>query len=134
VIAPKQDIPAYPSDSKQWPHILGAEYSDNAVLLKMHVPKQTTWFDGHFPGQPVLPGVAQIFWVEFFACHFFSIENDALTIRDLKFNNVIIPDTPVALRLTSTERPGAIKFSYSNADTKLSSGLLVYASAKDSGE
>ena len=33
---------------------------ENEISADIHVPPDSPWFDGHFPGEPVLPGVAQI--------------------------------------------------------------------------
>ena len=33
---------------------------DNEISADIRVPSDSPWFDGHFPGEPILPGVAQI--------------------------------------------------------------------------
>ena len=30
------------------------------LSAEVHVPTDSAWFDGHFPGNPVLPGIAQL--------------------------------------------------------------------------
>ncbi|OPY88950.1 MAG: 3-hydroxyacyl-(acyl-carrier-protein) dehydratase FabZ [Syntrophus sp. PtaU1.Bin208] len=32
----------------------------NGVILQARAPQNSPWFDGHFPGQPILPGIALI--------------------------------------------------------------------------
>lgn len=34
--------------------------ADGAISAQGVVPFGSTWFDGHFPGAPILPGVAQL--------------------------------------------------------------------------
>ncbi len=33
---------------------------ENEISAGIHVSSDSPWFDGHFPGEPILPGVAQI--------------------------------------------------------------------------
>jgi len=33
---------------------------DREIRAEIQVPAESPWFDGHFPGEPVLPGLAQI--------------------------------------------------------------------------
>ena len=30
------------------------------ISAEVHLPTTSPWFDGHFPGEPILPGLAQI--------------------------------------------------------------------------
>ena len=34
--------------------------SDQAIAAEAQVQADCVWFDGHFPGEPILPGVAQL--------------------------------------------------------------------------
>ena len=33
---------------------------ENEISANIYVPSDSPWFDGHFPAEPILPGVAQI--------------------------------------------------------------------------
>jgi len=37
-----------------------ARSPENEISADIHVPPDSPWFEGHFPGAPILPGVAQI--------------------------------------------------------------------------
>jgi 3-hydroxymyristoyl/3-hydroxydecanoyl-(acyl carrier protein) dehydratase len=44
-----------------WYILKGMDRSpENEISADIHVPPDSPWFEGHFPGAPILPGVAQI--------------------------------------------------------------------------
>ncbi len=49
-------------------------------------------YRGHFPGQPVTPGVCQIEAIREIISSFFSRELHLVHARDIKFTGMIIPD------------------------------------------
>ena len=56
-----------PSDfqSQPWQLDLNAQRLDsNAIVADISFPPDSPWFSGHFPGEPILPGIAQIALVE----------------------------------------------------------------------
>jgi len=68
-------------------------------------PPDLECFDGHFPGFPILPGVAQLYFLRQFARQAFPDFLEAATYRRLKFQKVILPGAPV--RLTVSRRADA---------------------------
>ena len=45
----------------KWYSILGQSISDaEQMILNAQVPPDSPWFDGHFPEDPTLPGIAQL--------------------------------------------------------------------------
>ncbi len=45
----------------KWYSILGQESRDaEEMILNVEVPFNSPWFDGHFPEDPTLPGIAQL--------------------------------------------------------------------------
>ncbi len=45
----------------KWYSILGLETSDDdKIILNAEVLPDSPWFDGHFPENPTLPGIAQL--------------------------------------------------------------------------
>lgn len=44
-----------------WYQLINIESRENKeIRAEIQVPAESPWFDGHFPGEPVLPGLAQI--------------------------------------------------------------------------
>ena len=44
----------------KWYSILGMETASGQITLNAEVPADSPWFDGHFPEDPILPGIAQM--------------------------------------------------------------------------
>lgn len=57
---------------------------------------------GHFPCEPIVPGVAQIFWAATLARHVFSHLRDEFTgeVQGLKFKRAILPGVRLRVLLT----------------------------------
>ena len=68
------------------------------IFLDVVVPPDSNWFCGHFPGDPILPGIAQLGMV-FDAINRSEGQNFKVTgIRRVRFKQIIRPNDP--LRLT----------------------------------
>ena len=49
------------SDRQQWHTMtLVQKPSPNGIVARAKVDKGSPWFSGHFPGEPILPGIAQL--------------------------------------------------------------------------
>ena len=65
---------------------------ENEIRAEIQVPVASPWFDGHFPGEPVLPGLAQISIV-------FDVIQEASdgqwvvsSVSRIRFKRIIRPD------------------------------------------
>lgn len=84
--------------------------SSNEVTLRLSVDASLPQFDGHFPGHPILPGVAQLDWVMLLAREWLPLppagqatgQADFAGIDNLKFQQVISPGMTVELTLAFT--------------------------------
>lgn len=80
-------------------------------------------FKGHFPGCPILPGVAQLYFLRHFARQAFRDFPDAAVYRRLKFQKVITPGCEV--RLSVVRRgAGSFEFSISGGHGSCASGIV----------
>ena len=49
------------SDRQPWHTMIPVQKSSpNDIIAKAKVDKDSPWFSGHFPGEPILPGIAQL--------------------------------------------------------------------------
>ena len=97
------------------------EIADDHVEFDLYIPRELLYFSGHFPEQPILPGVAQINWAINFACEYFNLDKkNFLNIGQLKFTHVILPEAQVKLSLKCIGQ--SIIFNYAQGDKVYSLG------------
>lgn len=60
----------------QYPTILDIHMNphEHVAQLQLHMPQDLIYFEGHFPGFQILPGVVQLDWAIHFACKLFNIQ------------------------------------------------------------
>lgn len=104
-----------------------ASSTENIFEVTCIIPADLSWFNGHFPEQPVLPGVVQVNWASQVAQRVFDCA-EFRGVNSLKFTTMILPNTQVTLYLTANPEKHSIKFSYKSDETLFSSGTLIFSS------
>lgn len=84
---------------------------EKVVQLEFIIPKESDFFDGHFPEFHLLPAVAQFEIVTRFAKKYFGTQRYVPYIRRIKFSAPILPDTKVALKMEYSKGKGSIAYS-----------------------
>lgn len=101
--------------------------SDTHAKLTLFVPHQLFYFNGHFPGNAILPGVVQISWVMHFAQQYFPALRKFERLEVIKFQKIIRPGDTVHLELNWDSSKHRLLFNYSNnAEHTLSSGRIGF--------
>ncbi|MGE5540450.1 MAG: acyl-CoA synthetase [Gemmatimonas sp.] len=106
------------------PPILVSHVSAADALHELSLPADHPVFRGHFPGRPVLPGVAQIDWAVRLAARAWGLPEVARDFQ-VKFRNVIPPGVPVALALRYDRTKRQLHFEYRSDDRVMSSGRIA---------
>jgi 3-hydroxymyristoyl/3-hydroxydecanoyl-(acyl carrier protein) dehydratase len=94
------------------------------VVLDIDTSIESGVFDGHFPGNPILPGVAQIDWAIRFATLHLGINVPVAREFQVKFSNIIHPNDPVSLTLQLDRSKDRLLFTYKSGDAIMSSGRI----------
>jgi 3-hydroxymyristoyl/3-hydroxydecanoyl-(acyl carrier protein) dehydratase len=94
--------------------------------MRLDVPLDMSWFRGHFPGQPILPGVIQLHWAVIIARALFGFAGSPQEIKRLKFKKVVIPPRVLELSI-SKPVPDEVQFEFFGPDVQHSQGRLVFA-------
>lgn len=106
------------------PEILQEIIARDKVILSLRIQSALFQFDGHFPNRPILPGVAQLDWAVRYARHYFNISRPVKDISQIKFRQLITPDTIVSFTLEYDQSQSYIEFCYQNDSEVFSSGRI----------
>ena len=106
------------------PDILEERREPGRVELELRVPAELAYFEGHFPGLPILPGVVQIDWAVRFARERLTLRGGFAAAENLKFLSIVQPEA--RLKLTLALSGDRLTFDYSHEKKKCSSGTLVF--------
>ena len=81
--------------------------------------------DGHFPGHPVVPGIAQVHWAAEKAREVFDLPPLQGSLKSVKFTNPIRPEVELVLTLTLKPDGRSVVFDYRSAEQSYSSGRIL---------
>lgn len=82
------------------------------------------WFDGHFPGAPIMPGIAQVHIAARLAEDLWSFEPSSSTLHRVKFRKPMKPDRPVELDLSIEPARRRIAFRFTSNGEPISEGVV----------
>lgn len=109
------------------PEILSEALLPDGILhLHLFVPSSHPLFVGHFPGFPILPGVAQVHWAARFGIARFHIVGGISRMINLKFQKLIPPDSKIDLQLAWDASRNQLSFIYASDLGSHASGKLEF--------
>ena len=98
-----------------------------SLTLVCRIPTELIYFDGHFDQSPILPGIVQVHWAEAFGRHYFPISGKFTQLEQVKFQQVIKPETEITLQLNYETGKNKLSFSYSSHQGGHSSGRICFS-------
>ena len=109
------------------PMLLDTRRSEGRAEIDLVVPATLSYFRGHFPGFPVLPGVVQLHWAIAFGRRSFALGAAPPDTVQVKFRSVIAPDERICLVLNHDASRRKLSFEYRDANAVRSSGVVTFA-------
>ncbi|MFT3929548.1 MAG: AMP-binding protein [Spongiibacteraceae bacterium] len=97
--------------------------------LDIQIPENLIYLQGHFPGVPVVPGVALLRWVEHFAREYLSIDGVCKNLEVIKFKQLVRPGDTLTLTLVYQTDKNKLVFTFASASGEHSSGRLCFEAA-----
>lgn len=121
----KEQPPAQPV----LPHRRLLEKDAQRAVFELVAPQELLYFDGHFPGSPILAGVVQVDWAIAFGRECFELPGVFRGIHALKFQRVIRPDRPFTLELLHDPIKSSLTFKYFSSTGQHASGRIMFGAA-----
>ncbi|MBF0460374.1 MAG: hypothetical protein HQL87_03170 [Magnetococcales bacterium] len=110
--------------SPRLPVLLGVDQTEGELALTLSVQDTLFWFQGHFPGLPVLPGVVQIDWALAFARSHLALGPVVSQSLQVKFRAAVRPGDTLVLHLRHDPRQHRLTFSYRRGGQLCSTGHM----------
>ena len=118
-------MPAYETAAlKNLDGVRVIERDDNSLTMEFSVPDTNPCFDGHFPGFPILPAIAQTELVIRFASHYLGTGIDVSEIPRIKFTNLVRPFAPLVLKMEKKEKTVSFRITSPDNETVYSAGTM----------
>jgi 3-hydroxymyristoyl/3-hydroxydecanoyl-(acyl carrier protein) dehydratase len=102
-------------------------HTGEAVTLTLDLPAGCPAVEGHFPGTPILPAVAQVDWAIRFARQHFPLPPHFSALRSLKFLRIVQPPVRIALELAPAADGRCVSFTYAQGDAACSTGRIEFS-------
>ncbi|HBT96231.1 MAG TPA: hypothetical protein DEB25_00545 [Desulfobulbaceae bacterium] len=105
-----------------------AESSDTpwpVITEETAVPADSPWFSGHFPGNPILPGVAQLEMVAAAIARNSGKNLYVTRLGRVKFKALVHPDERLRIEARAEGETGAFVFSIHAGGREVCSGTMI---------
>ena len=105
---------------------------ENEISADIRVPSDSPWFDGHFPGEPILPGVAQIGMVFDAIRKAHNQELKVSSVRRVRFKRIIRPDDQLKIiAVPLKQETDSYSFRILVQDETVCSGVMTVENQKE---
>lgn len=110
---------------KLLPRILESTQSNSKVRLELLVEDDIEYFEGHFDGFAILPGVALIGWISHFGAEYLGTTKTSRGLDAIKFLKPILPNSRVHIEIEYLKEKASLSFVCANETEKMASGRIL---------
>jgi 3-hydroxyacyl-[acyl-carrier-protein] dehydratase len=104
---------------------------DNAVAAQVTTDAHSPWFAGHFPDDPILPGIAQLHMVTETIAKVLQKELSLQAVTRVKFKKIIRPGDVLNIHAMTGKKENHYSFKITSEQQEVCSGRLVLAPTKE---
>ena len=105
------------------------EKNSHEAVFELVAPCNLLYFDGHFPGRPILPGVVQIDWVIACGRQCFDLPPVFRGVHALKFQRLIPPETRLRLAIIHDPAKSCLSFQITSDLGRHATGRILFGAA-----
>jgi len=102
-------------------------WEEGEIRARIRVPADSPWFDGHFPEEPVLPGIAQLGMVHDLLCRAFDRQLPVARMSRVRFRQMIRPEQQLTLIVQRDEAAGSHRFRIAGDEGSICTGQILLA-------
>lgn len=100
--------------------------ANNSLAASVGVDANNPWFSGHFPDNPVLPGIAQLKYVfELLSSHW-GEDMQLAGLKRVKFRKLIVPGDRLDIQVTPTGTENQYIFEITSESEDVCSGRMSF--------
>ncbi len=110
--------------SKILPDVLESRVEQYTATLRLRLDEDLFQFQGHFPGNPVAPGVAQVDWAVQFGNIYLNTSSTVREVSKLKFCRLSKPGDNFSITLSFDAESARLNFAFAEGNKPVSSGVI----------
>lgn len=112
-------------DAPRVPAYEVVSHEGDAAHLRMTLQPTLAWFQGHFPDEPILPGISQVHMAVLLSGEVLGWAPEGVDLNRVKFKDIIRPGETLDLTLTAHRDTGRLAFRWQRANgAEASSGSV----------
>jgi 3-hydroxymyristoyl/3-hydroxydecanoyl-(acyl carrier protein) dehydratase len=109
----------------QRPERLHRSSGDGWLELRLRVPEDLCYFDGHFDDFPVVAGVVQLEWMHELAAELLGAPPTIARMEQIKFHQLLQPGQAFSARLDHDQERSRIAYVLHDGETRFASGRMI---------
>jgi len=96
------------------------------MTKQVSIPADSPWFEGHFPGDPLLPGIAQLHFVMETIRAALGEKIRLAGLKRVRFKRIIRPEEIIDIAADPVpDKPGMYRFQLTIEGENACSGLMI---------
>ena len=103
------------------------ETGEGSLLAQVRVSGNSPWFSGHFPGNPILPGIAQLKMVVDAIAAFRKQNLCIQGLNRIKFKDIVRPGEVLSIQVFAADASDQYAFRITSRDKEVCSGMVRLA-------
>lgn len=108
------------------PQVIQIQQHTDSAVFKFYLARNNVYLAGHFPGKPILPGVTQLYWAEYYGRQYLHLSGHFCGMKAVKFQTLSLPDCVLELSLSFEADTGRLDFHFSSKAGQHSKGHLYF--------